>query len=86
VQGLRADDAGQLALDFAPRATPARVLPFRLPRPEAAESAEEWFDRACGLDEDPATAAEAQTAYERALELDPGYVPALINLGNVHYG
>jgi cytochrome c-type biogenesis protein CcmH/NrfG len=43
-------------------------------------------DRTCGLDEDPATAAEAQTAYERALELDPEYVPALINLGNVHYG
>jgi tetratricopeptide (TPR) repeat protein len=38
------------------------------------------------LDEDSATAVEAQRAYERALELDPGYVPAVINLGNLHYG
>jgi tetratricopeptide (TPR) repeat protein len=85
VQSLRAENAGQLALDFGPRTTPARVVPFRSPRPGPAESAEEWFDRACGLDEDPATAAEAQVAYERALELDPD-VPALINLGNLHYG
>jgi tetratricopeptide (TPR) repeat protein len=85
VQNLRAEGAGQLALDFAPRATPARVVPFRPPRPEPGESAEEWFDRACALDEDPATAAEAQLAYERALQLDPDYVPALINLGNLHY-
>jgi tetratricopeptide (TPR) repeat protein len=86
VRSLRAENAGQLALDFAPRTTPARVMPFRSPRRGPAESAEEWFDRACGLDEDPATTAEAQRAYERALELDPAYVPAVINLGNLHYG
>jgi len=86
VQSLRAGNAGQLVLDFGPRTTPARVVAFRSPRPGPAESAEEWFDRACGLDEDPSTAAEAQRAYERALELDPAYVPAVINLGNLHYG
>jgi tetratricopeptide (TPR) repeat protein len=86
VQDLRTEEARQLALDFAPRATPARVVPFRRPRREPAESAEGWFDRASALDEDPATAGEAQVAYQRALELDPHYVPALINLGNLHYG
>jgi tetratricopeptide (TPR) repeat protein len=86
VQNLRGESAGQLALDFG-RTTPARVVPFRSrsPRSGPAESAEEWFDRACELDEDPATLAEAQRAYERALELDPAYVPAVINLGNLHY-
>jgi len=87
VQGLRTDNVGQLALDFGPRSTLARVVPFRSrsPRPGPAESAEEWFDRGCELDEDSATALEAQRAYERALELDPGYVPAVINLGNLHH-
>jgi tetratricopeptide (TPR) repeat protein len=86
VEGLRAECAGQLALDFAPRGTPARVVPFRRRHPEAPESAENWFDRGCALDEDPATVADATKAYERALELDPECVPALINLGNLHYG
>jgi tetratricopeptide (TPR) repeat protein len=86
VQGLRAAHEGQLALEFAPRVTPARVVAFRRPGGEPAESAEAWFDRGFRLDEDPATLSEAQRAYEYALELDPKYVPALINLGNLHYG
>jgi tetratricopeptide (TPR) repeat protein len=86
VQSLRAEHAGQLTLDFAPRSTPARVVAFRRPSGEAVESAEEWFDRGFELDDDPATQSEAQRAYERAVELDPKYVPALINLGNLHYG
>jgi len=86
VQSLRAEHAGQLALDFAPRATPARVVTFRRPVGEPAESPEAWFDLGFEVDEDPATRSEARRAYERALELDPKYVPALINLGNLHYG
>ena len=86
VQSLRVEHAGQLTLDFAPRSTPARVIAFRRPSGEAVESAEEWFDRGFELDDDPATRSEAQRAYEHALELDPTYVPALINLGNLHYG
>jgi tetratricopeptide (TPR) repeat protein len=86
VQSLRVEHTGQLALDFAPRVTPARVVTFRRPGGEPAESPEAWFDRGCELDEDPATRSDAQRAYERALDLDPKYVPALINLGNLHYG
>ena len=86
VQSLQAAHAGQLTLDFAPRSTPARVVTFRRPSGEPAESSEAWFDRGCELDEDPATRPEARRAYERTLELDPKYAPALINLGNLHYG
>jgi tetratricopeptide (TPR) repeat protein len=86
VQSPRAEHAGQLALDFAPRVTPVRVVTFRRPSSEPTESPEAWFDRGFELDEDPATLSEAQRAYERALELDPKYVHALINLGNLHYG
>jgi tetratricopeptide (TPR) repeat protein len=69
-----------------PRATPARVVTFRRPSGESAESAEAWFDGGFELDEDPATRSDAHRAYERALELAPKYVSALINLGNLHYG
>jgi tetratricopeptide (TPR) repeat protein len=86
VEGLRAEHAGQLALDFSPRVIPARVVAFRRPGGDVPESAEAWFDRGFELDEDPATQADAQRAYERALELDQKYVPALINLGDLHYG
>ena len=85
VGSVRAEHAGQLALDFAPRVTPARVMTFRRPGGEPVESPEAWFDRGFELDEEPATRPEARRAYERALELDPKYVPALINLGNLHY-
>jgi len=86
VQSLRADLAGQLRLDFAPRATPARVVPLRQPGGKPSESPQAWFDRGFALDEDPATRLDAQRAYERALALNPKYVPALINLGDLHYG
>src|SRR5262249_7339718 len=85
VQRLRAEQAGQPVLDFAHQVTLVRVIPFRRRRPERPESVEEWFERGCALDEDPETLAEARAAYERALELDPNYVPALINLGNLNY-
>jgi tetratricopeptide (TPR) repeat protein len=86
VQNLHDEHAGQLTLNFAPRSTPARVVAFSRPTGEPTASPEAWFDRGFELDEDPATRSDAQRAYERALELDPTYVPALINLGNLHYG
>jgi tetratricopeptide (TPR) repeat protein len=47
--------------------------------PAAAESAERWFQRAGELEAvDPDA---AQRAYRRAIELEPGFVAAWINLG-----
>lgn len=87
--------SGQLALDLptsdahAVDERPlAKVVPFA-PRARAraaqnaAKSAEEWFERACDLEErDPAAAVEA---YARALALDPGHAGALLNVGRLHH-
>jgi tetratricopeptide (TPR) repeat protein len=95
---LLASRVGQLAFDFRIEAPPAKVLQLkrREPPPLAAlmgptpplspSSAEQYFLAASALDDgDPATAAQAATAYRRALEIDPYLVPALINLANLHY-
>lgn len=70
-------------------ARPAPVAPDRASRLHAAEStalAEQYFILASRLDDDSAAnQAEAAQAYRRALEIDPVLVPALINLGNLHY-
>ncbi len=55
-------------------------------RPAADDLAEEYFLVASSLDDGTAAnQGRAATAYRRALEIDPGLVPALINLANIHY-
>lgn len=51
--------------------------------PEAppAETADDWFDKALHLED--ADARAAQAAYERAVELEPDYVGAWINMGRL---
>jgi tetratricopeptide (TPR) repeat protein len=49
--------------------------------PPGEATAEQWFDKALGLED--ADARAAQTAYERALELAPDLVSAWINLGRL---
>jgi tetratricopeptide (TPR) repeat protein len=49
--------------------------------------AEEAFERATALESQPGhPPAVVMQAYRETLALDPGLVPALINLGNLHYG
>jgi tetratricopeptide (TPR) repeat protein len=83
VSALRADRQGQLSLDLAPRARGATVLPFR--HPSGSEEAEAWFLEGYEQERLPGGDEAAAAAYARALELDPGLVPALINLANLHY-
>ena len=75
---------------------PAAALrqPLRKPPPAVAASlanqnrirAEEFFLAASALDTgDAATVDEAAANYRRALEIDPGLTPAIINLANIHY-
>ena len=53
---------------------------------ESSSSAEVYFTAASILDDgDQANSAVALISYQRALELDPYLVPALINLANIHY-
>jgi tetratricopeptide (TPR) repeat protein len=63
---------------------PARVIELRRPE-EDAWSAEDWYEVGCESDEEPGDLTRATLAYERALELDPHHVGALVNLGNVYY-
>jgi DNA-binding transcriptional MerR regulator/thioredoxin-like negative regulator of GroEL len=44
-------------------------------------TAEEWFELAMNLDNDPGTLAEAVDAYRRAIKAEPDWVEAQINLG-----
>jgi tetratricopeptide (TPR) repeat protein len=52
----------------------------RLDREFAARSI---YDRASGIDEDPARMAEATRLYEQAIELDPLFADAYVNLGSM---
>ena len=97
--GARLDaESGQALLDLdrvvvaEEGAPPVSLLARRTARDAAragalpAQSADEWFARACSL-EDPSgvtpAPAEAEAAYRRALELDPGHVEARLNLGRL---
>ncbi len=97
VRGFSAERQGQMALDFRAEAEPARIVSLR---PRVAgdvhvesevvidrEAAEKFFAEASALDnDDPANREAAAQGYRRALEADPYLIPALINLGNLHYG
>lgn len=79
---LRLERQGQMSLHF--ESAPPHVIPFRRPG-EENYSAEDWYQIGVEIDEDPADFVRATHAYERALELDPHHVGALVNLGNIHY-
>ena len=96
VRAVSAERQGQMALDFRSDAEPARIVALR-PR-VASEvvvgteivvdhaAAERYFAEASALDDGAAaTREEAATRYRQALESDPYLIPALINLGNLHY-
>lgn len=83
VRDLVAEREGQLGLDLRPRTPGVTVLPF--PRPSHPGEAEILFARGAELEAVPGGAQAAGRAYEEALRLDPGLVPALINLANLHY-
>lgn len=99
VRQLLAARQGQLTLfdAGAPRDDGARArvvtLASRSTRSDTAlptvdtSRAEEAFERATALDGRPDQApAAVMQAYREALSLDPLLVPAMINLGNLHYG
>ena len=101
VRGLLADSVGQLALDFQADSSPAKVLRLTPRPVTASSSAgeasaetppprdrraEQIFLAASALDDgSPDTLDDVAARYREALRLDPSLVPALINLGNVHY-
>jgi len=96
VRAVSAERQGQMALDFRTEAQPARIVALR---PRLASSvrlepdvvvdhsaAEQYFAVASSLDDGEVANREAAArAYRQALEADPYLIPALINLGNLHY-
>ncbi len=89
-QGVLVEPDGQMVLDFAeaeragttvaPLAARATARASRGPR-----SAEDWFQRGCRIDSDPATYEEAVDAYTRAVAADPYFADAYCNLGSVFF-
>jgi excisionase family DNA binding protein len=81
-------ESGQAVLDFAVRDLGRKVAPLaRDSIREAlhtAETAEEWFQAALDSEQIGAT-GDAETAYRKAIELDPGHVAARINLGRLRH-
>ncbi len=79
---------GQLVLDFsveALRDDVVRVLRRGAPSAEHQRAAYEHYLEGCRLDEDESTWDGAETAYRRAIALDPGLSNAVTNLGNLRY-
>ena len=101
LRALAAETQGQLSLDFRPprgETPPAKVFALAAREATAAEAsafpgaaaertpAEMKFLEGSTLDRNgPADREAAMLAYRAALDLDPDLVPAMINLGNLHY-
>ena len=88
---LRLDPGtGQTLLDFAAgdleRETRESLLTGMVrPLIPPADAAEVWFQRASEWDGDPERWESAVDAYERVLDMDPGYAAAWNNLGLLHH-
>lgn len=79
-------ESGQLVLDFTISELAAQAGPIARQRAEVARleeklTAEEWY--ALGCDLEVSSPEEAQDAYRRALELNPHYADAHVNLGRL---
>jgi len=71
-------ESGQEVFDFGV----AAAAPRNLATPQRREpDAEDWFELALDLEE--TAPAEAKTAYQRAVELDPQHADAQVNLGRM---
>lgn len=79
------DEGGRArVVTLAPR--PARSTEALAGSPVDTSRAEEAFERATAIDGLPGHSRGAvMQAYREALAFDPALVPALINLGNLHY-
>ena len=76
-------ESGQALFDFDISEIEARAatLAPREIRSDAELDAEGWYDVACDLE--ITSPADARSAYERVLELDPNHIDAHVNLGRI---
>jgi tetratricopeptide (TPR) repeat protein len=73
--------AGDLELETRESLLTGMVRPLIPP----ADAAEVWFQRASEWDGDPERWESAVDAYQRVLDMDPGYAAAWNNLGLLHH-
>lgn len=83
-------ETGQVLIDFfiSPIAEAAdRTVAFDPAGRRADEpmSAADWYMKGVELEEDPQSWNDAEQAYRKALEIDPGLAAAATNLGNLLY-
>ena len=71
---------GQYVLDFAVSGAAGTVRVLAPPAAPAA-SASDWFEQGCELEEKDAR--RAASAYQRAIETDPSFAGAYLNLGRL---
>lgn len=82
--------SGQLLLNFdADQIT--RLLSFptekqaRQAKQQRSEEAGDWFQRGLEVEQSGLPVDQAVEAYQKALEIDPQCLGALVNLGTIHY-
>jgi tetratricopeptide (TPR) repeat protein len=72
--------SGQYLLDFSVSAEDGKLCMLPTPKP-ASVSAEEWFARACEMEDEGD--AKAVAAYEHAIDADSSFADAYVNLGRL---
>lgn len=80
--GARQWDAGsgQYVLDFSVSADDGKLCVLPAPKPSGG-SAYEWFARACEMEDEGN--ADAVAAYQHAIDADPSFADAYVNLGRL---
>jgi tetratricopeptide (TPR) repeat protein len=82
-------ESGQAQLDFEVSELAEKAAPAARVAVEEAEAshdpltAREWYD--LGFDLEAASPGEAERAYKKALDLDPTFVDARVNLGRLYH-
>jgi tetratricopeptide (TPR) repeat protein len=75
-------ESGQALFDFGVAEIEQSVAELPQKQPDG-ESAAEWYDEGCELEETDRDAA--MRAYARAIEIDPDHADAHVNLGRLHH-
>lgn len=77
--------SGQFVLNFETREIDEQVRVITEPASAGRRSAEDWFATALACESGTSTRDEAIEAYDRALQVDPQKIDALLNCGTLYY-